>query len=398
MSLYPPACGSSEPPAALPIVQGQPVLGVPVAEQHHAAPRTARPTAAEAQASLPNFPPGIVEALLTSSSEAFPVRFFVVDNSGSMQAGDGNRTILDAQGRGRLVRATRWEELADTVMQVGAMALALNARTDFHLLNPRTCGQFFSMGDDATAGAIPIAGGRLESLQGLREVICGTSPAGTTPLTESVMALVSLIEPAAAKLRARGQQAVVILATDGMPNDPPSFLAALKTLQALPVWTVVRLCTDDDGVVEYWNQLDGSLEAPLEVLDDHAGEAKECAQKNGWLTYGAAMHLARTFGMHDRLWDLLDEQALLPSQVRQFCTLLLSDGSGGGVALPEPELDPRAFVTAVTAALQRSDAPPVFDPLSGRMKPWIDTAALARHLSRQVDGVASCMGPDCVVS
>ena len=72
---------------------------------------------------------------------------------------------------------------------------------------------------------------------------------------------------------------------------------------------------------------------------------------------------------------------------------------GDAVALPEPELDPKAFVTAVTAALQRSDAPPVvFDPLSGRMKPWVDTAALARHLNRQVDGVATCLGPQCVVS
>ena len=66
---------------------------------------------------------------------------------------------------------------------------------------------------------------------------------------------------------------------------------------------------------------------------------------NPWLTYGAPLQLARTFGMHDKLFDLLDEAALIPSQVRQFCELLL------GMPLPEPDLDAAAFVAAVRAAL-----------------------------------------------
>lgn len=56
------------------------------------------------------------------------------------------------------------------------------------------------------------------------------------------------------------------------------------------VWVVIRLCTDEQPVVDFYNALDSVLELPLEVLDDHLNEAKECHQFNSWLNYALPLH------------------------------------------------------------------------------------------------------------
>ena len=68
------------------------------------------------------------------------------------------------------------------------------------------------------------------------------------------------------------------------------FGKALGSLAGLPVSTVIRLCTDDDEVVNFYNSLDENLELNMDVLDDFVGEAKEIHSKNKWLTYGLPLH------------------------------------------------------------------------------------------------------------
>jgi len=351
------------------IVQGQPIAYPTIVTSD--APTTTPAQSPEAliqSLAAMGFPHGLSKELINSTAE-FPVRFWVVDNSGSMNMNDGTRLVAGS-GRVQSVKASRWGELCDTVVGIAQLAEALGARTDFHLLNRTAHGQYFSVANDGGAGGVGCAGERMDVAALQRKMRC-ISPAGSTPLTEAVMQIVSLIEPSATKLRASGKRAVVTLATDGLPNDKPSFREALRALQRLPVWLVVRLCTDDEGVVEYWNELDGQLEAEMEVLDDEFGEAAEVHGHNAFLTYGPLLHRAREFGLHNPLFDLLDEQALVPNQVRLCCEALLGCGT-----LPEPEADLPAFKAAVREGL--TGVAPTFDPVSRAMRPWINADRLCR--------------------
>ena len=64
-----------------------------------------------------------------------------------------------------------------------------------------------------------------------------------------------------------------MIATDGLSSDG-DVLNALKPLEQLPVWLIVKLCTDDESIVDYWNQVDQNLEVPMDVLDDFRSEAE----------------------------------------------------------------------------------------------------------------------------
>ena len=127
-------------------------------------------------------------------------------------------------------------------------------------------------------------------------------PGGVTPLTQHIYEIQEQVSAMAEDLRENGKQVAIILATDGLPTDAKGydgkrimdeFVVALRSLEGLPVWLVIRLCTDEDDVCDFYNELDSQLELNLEVLDDFLSEAKEVYSKNPWLCYGLPIHRCR---------------------------------------------------------------------------------------------------------
>lgn len=121
------------------------------------------------------------------------------------------------------------------------------------------------------------------------------------------------------------EQVFVCMMTDGKPNDKSQTVTQMRRLVSqLPVSIIIRLCTDEKEVMEFYNDLDGEEEFSLDVIDDWQSEAKEIRDAgNRWLTYSRALHLVREAGIAIRLFDLLDEQRFRPLQIAEFISYLI---------------------------------------------------------------------------
>ncbi|KAL7553200.1 hypothetical protein ACHAWF_016482 [Thalassiosira exigua] len=241
---------------------------------------------------------------LAQTIKSFPLRIWVVDNSGSMQMTDGHRFVETKRTNDvRVVDCSRWKELQECIEYHAQLAAALEAPTTFRMLNDPGCGpncQQFGIAEDSLDPQILH-----EEVDRAITIVKTAQPGGVTPLAQHIEEIRQSVKELEPQLRADGCRVAIILATDGLPTDERGyggaviqrqFLEALRGLEGLPVWVVVRLCTDEESVVEYYNELDGQLELSLEVLDDFLEEAKEVHEQNPWLNYALPLHRLREMG------------------------------------------------------------------------------------------------------
>mmetsp|Transcript_27173 Transcript_27173/g.44910 ORF Transcript_27173/g.44910 Transcript_27173/m.44910 type:complete len:397 (+) Transcript_27173:237-1427(+) len=320
---------------------------------------------------------GLIQSIARNNM-TFPLRIWVVDNSGSMSINDGHRMVETGNNKDvRFVDCSRWAEIKETVEYHAQIAALLEAPTVFRLLNDpgKMCGpQQFSV---AERGPDFIA----EDLNIALNTIKSATPSGVTPLAEHVREIRENVRAMQEQLSENGQKVVIVLATDGLPSDQfgvsnqstrTEFESALRSLEGLPVWIVVRLCTDEEDVVDFYNNLDSQLELSLEVIDDFSGEAAEVYEHNKWLTYALPLHRIREMGFSHRLFDLLDERPLTKDELREFCFLLFGTERFDGV--PDPQIDWKGFMDHIAVIANHEKKQ--WNPIRKRMMPWIDMKKL----------------------
>ena len=302
------------------------------------------------------WPPGLQTALVDTCKK-MPVRFFITDDSGSMLTNDGHR-IVGAGDKKKLIACTRWSELVSSLKFHATLAHKAHAPSEFRLLNNAEPVLVGMPGDD-------------EALELIMDVF-NDGPGGQTPICAQIHEVVKKIKSIDDQLRANNQRAAVIIATDGISTDG-DVADAMRPLQDLAVWVVVRLCTDDDEVIEYWNNIDSELELEMDVLDDVEGEAKEVRAVNDWLYYGEPLHRLREFGAAIKEMDLIDEDALSSEQM----SVIVSHLCCGAKRLPHPDEDWGVFVDTVKKGLKEHKL--TWDPIERQPQPWVNVKLLEKH-------------------
>lgn len=322
--------------------------------------------------------------VLQKHCNSFPIRIFIVDNSSSMNFVDGQRLVATGTNAGAPVKlesfsCTRWEELQETIDYHAEMAALLQAQTIFRFLNKPIIKipQEFSIGMNGLSSIT-------EDLRIAKDTIQRASPLGVTPLSEHLKAIQTELEGYAPSLRIEGKRVAVILATDGLPSDArgisgsaelDDFTNALRELEGLPIRLVIRLCTDDEKVVDFYNSLDCQLELSMKVISDFFEEAQDVYAVNPWANYSLPLQRMRELGFQHRIFDLLDERKLGLSELTEYCIFLFGIGEFDGV--PDPAIDFQGFLTAVKRIV-KGENNYQWHPVKMKLKPLVSLRELSQ--------------------
>lgn len=309
------------------------------------------------------FSRGLVRSLVASSGNNAAPRIWVLDNSVSMHLQDarliqqGNLPVND--------NATRWQELQECVAFHVEMASRFGTPIRFSLLNnPGTGPKYFGLNQSGNLG---------QERHIISQSIGSSHPNGAATLASELRILREYVASIESTVRSRGDTVAIIIATQGLPTNEynqtspvitQEFVNVLQSFANLPVSVTMRMCSNDDQAIHFYNTLDSRLQFRFDVLDDWFGEALEVYLRNPWITYALALHRFRESGLQVELLDSLDERLLTLQEAANLCEFLM------GEKLPNPTADWPGFLNAVDNFTRSEQFQ--WNPIYSGHRPWID--------------------------
>ena len=125
-------------------------------------------------------------------------------------------------------------------------------------------------------------------------------------------------------------------------------------LEGLPLQVIIRVCTLEQTVIDYWQNINAQLDIDIHVLQNINTEASECHDNNPWLSYTDTLQYAREFGLGVPEINALTERQLTRREIHTLAKLLLTEEDAS--MLPEdPDKDWTSFLAAVNQAQEGRD-------------------------------------------
>lgn len=245
--------------------------------------------------------------------------FICLDNSLSMESYDDGKIFrLDSlKGIICLKNINRWQELKEKSIQIAEYNLKRKLTTCYYLLNPLN-GNWVSEIDFIIID--PNKKDCHKKLDILKNTILSCNNIrGNTPLDKITQEFHQFIK----KNNLENKKICYNIITDGEPNNREGFERELRRCaKDYSVFLVINLCTDNENIISYYDDLDvklGNEMSGIDVIDDLEGEAKQvrgCG--NLFFVYSFNIHLSRMAGCHSVIADQMDEIEFPISYTNKF--------------------------------------------------------------------------------
>ena len=304
------------------------------------------------------FSPGFIKSLVGNAAP----RIWVLDNSQSMNMLDARLVQQQEQHN----TATRWQELQECVSYHVQLFVRLGTPIRFALLNEPGNGglKYFGLNQ---------SGDLAQEQRIIAQSIGASLPHGAATLAMELKILRDYVASIERTVRANNHLVAIVIATQGLPTNEfhqtsgiitQEFVNVLQSFANLPVSITIRMCSNDEQAIHFYNTLDSRLSFRFDVLDDWWGEALEVYLRNPWVTYALVLHRFRETGTHLNVLDNLDERLLHIREAANLCEYLV------GQKLPDPSVDWASFLNLIDGYLRSQQQH--WNPIHQRYMPWID--------------------------